>query len=310
MNRLTENKIILITRKTRLDDIILRFNTLEQARFYVEHLGSDFTDYQVEDQVYKCALSDVEKELKQLGRAHVLERSYLANFIFGKNDIIVVLGQDGLVANTLKYLDGQPLIAINPDPKRWDGILLPFHVSDVSKVVRDLFMAKRQFKEITFAQVDLNDGQSICGVNDIFIGAKTHTSARYTIEVDGKKEEQSSSGIIISTGLGSTGWFTSIVSGARSITGQRPKSENYAFDWSADYLCYSGREPFPTKTTGSQMVFGKITSKNRMILASLMASNGVIFSDGIESDFIDFNSGTKAIVTISNKKGRIVTKRF
>lgn len=31
-------------------------------------------------------------------------------------DIVVVIGQDGLVANTLKYLDGQPVIAINPDP--------------------------------------------------------------------------------------------------------------------------------------------------------------------------------------------------
>ena len=36
-----------------------------------------------------------------------------------REDIVVVVGQDGLVANTLKYLQGQPVIAVNPD--RSDG---------------------------------------------------------------------------------------------------------------------------------------------------------------------------------------------
>ena len=53
MDRLTENKIILIVRKTRLDDLIARFNTEEQARFYVEHLGADFSDYKAEHLKYK-----------------------------------------------------------------------------------------------------------------------------------------------------------------------------------------------------------------------------------------------------------------
>lgn len=123
MLRLTENKIILITRKTRLDDIIVKFNTLEQAKFYIEHLGADFKDYQQEDQQYKRVVSIIEDKLKKLGRLQLLERSYVSNFVFGKHDTIVIVGQDGLVANTLKYLDGQPVIAINPDPRRWDGVL-------------------------------------------------------------------------------------------------------------------------------------------------------------------------------------------
>ena len=43
MDRLTENKLVLITRRTRLDDLISRFNTIDQAKFYVEHLGADFS---------------------------------------------------------------------------------------------------------------------------------------------------------------------------------------------------------------------------------------------------------------------------
>ena len=49
MERLTENKIILVTRPTRLDELIGRFNTVQQAQFYIEHLGADFSDYLAED---------------------------------------------------------------------------------------------------------------------------------------------------------------------------------------------------------------------------------------------------------------------
>jgi len=45
MEPITERKIVLILRETRLAELIRRFNTREQAQFYVEHLGADFSDY-------------------------------------------------------------------------------------------------------------------------------------------------------------------------------------------------------------------------------------------------------------------------
>lgn len=311
MTRLSENKIIVVTRKTRLEEVITKFNTLDQAKFYVESLGGDFTDYQIEDQVYKHAISKTEQILKNMGRVQLLERSYVPNFIFGKNDIVVVIGQDGLVANTLKYLDHQPVIGVNPDPSRCDGILLPFQIGDVSVVIQDILRAKWKVKEITFAKLETNDGQLMYGVNDLYVGPKSHTSARYTIEINNKKEQQSSSGIIISTGLGSTGWLSSILAGAKGIInknhGKLKTTEIYkGFDWSADYLCYSVREPFPSKTTSVGLVFGKITKNSQLLVTSMMAQNGVIFSDGIEADFLEFNAGTKATISVADKKGYLV----
>jgi len=66
------------------------------------------------------------------------------------------------------------------------------------------------------------------------------------------------------------------------------------------------REPFPSNTTGSEIVYGKITSRQPLVLESTMAENGVIFSDGIEQDFLEFNSGTKATVTLADRKGNLV----
>src|SRR5512143_1606850 len=109
MKRLTENKIILVTRTTRLEELMARFNTIGQAKFYIEHLGADFSDYEIEHGTYKTAAKEAGTQLAALGRVQVLDRAFLPNFIFGDRETVVVLGQDGLVANTLKYLKGQPV---------------------------------------------------------------------------------------------------------------------------------------------------------------------------------------------------------
>ena len=216
-SRGSENKIILIKRKTRLEELVVRYNTIQQAQFYIERLGADFSDYLSEDFQYRKAVETAVTELSAIGRLQVLERQHVPNFIFGAGDTVVVLGQDGLVANTLKYLQEQPLIGVNPDPLRWDGVLLPFRVKEVRQVVTEVLRAQRQVREVTLAKVELNDGQSLYGVNDLFIGRRTHVSARYQLELNGQLEQQSSSGIIVSTGLGSTGWLKSVLAGAAGI---------------------------------------------------------------------------------------------
>ena len=78
------------------------------------------------------------------------------------------------------------------------------------------------------------------------------------------------------------------------------------FAWDANYLFYTVREPFPSKTTGASLVFGRVTAETPLKLESRMPEHGVIFSDGIESDFLEFNSGTKAVVGIAERKGMLV----
>jgi NAD kinase len=311
MDRLTENKLILITRRTRLDELIARFNTESQAQFYVEHLNSDFSDYKEEDQIYKKAVLDTKNVMQRLGRLQILDRSYLPNFIFGKDDIVIVLGQDGLVANVLKYLDNQPVIGVNPDPHRYEGTLLPFFISDLSTVLPEVFHNNCQIQLITMAKAELNSGETLYGVNDLFIGQKTHKSARYNIQIGEKSEEHSSSGIIVSTGLGSSGWLRSILTGATgissSVTGRPIKIRQTSnFKWNSEFLYFSVREPWPSNFSTAEISFGKIKPNEPLQLISSMPENGVIFSDGIETDFIEFNSGTHATITVGDKKGRLV----
>ena len=93
---------------------------------------------------------------------------------------------------------------------------------------------------MTMAQAELNDGQRLLAVNDLFIGARTHVSARYRLRYQGREEDQSSSGLIVSTGAGSTGWYRSLLTGAAGIAASRlamPEirrlQDSYAIPWEA-----------------------------------------------------------------------------
>lgn len=263
MQRNEDFRFVLVMRKSRLQELIERFNTWSQAKFYLEHNNVEVKDYLNEHNLYQKQLTEAELILKSLGRFQLLERGLLPSYQFSPHDIVVVIGQDGLVANTLKYLNGQPIIAINPDPSRWDGKLLPFEIGQLKETVINTINKKMPFKTVTFAQATTNDGQSLLAVNDLFIGPKSHTSAQYILQWNGAEEVQSSSGIIVSTGLGSTGWFQSILAGAMAITGEASHPLLQGFSWSDRKLQFSVREPFPSRTTGVALTFGG-TVANRL----------------------------------------------
>lgn len=305
-----EHKIILVVRNTRLDDLITRFNTLSQAQFYVEHLGADFSDYLQEHQQYHETRRNVQQQLQMLGMVQVVTRQFLPNFIFAPEHLVVVLGQDGLVANTLKYLDNQLVIGVNPDPKRWEGILLPFQNHEVGRIVKEVLAQRRRFEKVTMAKVQLHDKQELYAVNDLFVGQKTHTSARYQIQLEQQREQHSSSGIIISTGMGASGWFKSVLTGAMGIAQAWTESPLHLpptqFRWDSDFLYFMVREPFISANSAADLIFGKITADQSLMIESQMSENGVIFSDGIENDFLEFNSGMRAYISVADKQGSLV----
>jgi NAD kinase len=305
-------RVVLVTRRTRLDELVMRHNTLAQARFVVEHLGADFGDYLAESEAYARSLRITVQALEAWGRYQIVDRAMLTNFIFDAQDIVVALGQDGLVANTMKYLlQGQPLIGLNPEPTRWDGILLPFQPADLGALLPEVAADARDAKAVTMAQAVLSDGQTLRAVNDLFIGPRTHSSALYEITQGSVSEFQSSSGLIVATGLGSTAWMKSVVTGsmaiAQAMAGSAADTLSYTpLPWNTSALMFAVREPFPSRSTRASLVFGRVDESHPLRLRSRMPEHGVIFSDGIESDFLRFTAGVEAQIGLAPEKGRLV----
>lgn len=305
-----ERKVVLVTRHSRLEELIVRHNTLAQAKFYVEHLGADFGDYLAENEAYARSLRIVVQALQAWGRYQLLDRQMLPNFVFSPTDIVVALGQDGLVANTMKYLEGQPLIGLNPEPSRWDGILLPFRPEDLGAVLVDVAADRRATKAVTMAEARLSDGQSLRAVNDLFIGPRSHTSALYELSHQGKTEYQSSSGLIVSTGLGSTAWLKSVVTGSLAIASSLGVGGGLAeykpMAWDSPELAFAVREPFPSRASSTSLVYGHVQAGQPLRIRSRMPESGIIFSDGIEADFLRFTAGMEATVSVAALQGQLV----
>lgn len=307
--------IVVITRKTALEELVQRFNTREQARFYLEHAGVSFAEYQQAHDTYLTALRQLKEALPKGARVHFIERAFLPNYTFGEMDLVVTLGQDGLVVNTAKYLKEQPLLAINPDPKHIDGVLLPFHLDNAHEALTGALADHLPIRHVVMARAQLNDQQCLYAVNDLFIGQRTHVSARYELRHGKLREMQSSSGIIVATGAGSTGWLRSVLAGAAGVVesfGQQKDAkrlrDSYRFDWEAEELRVAVREPFVSQTSSAKYSYGRLTGRQTLEIVSHMPQNGVIFGDGMETDYLEFNSGAIARIGIADKRLHLVVR--
>ncbi|HEX7240662.1 MAG TPA: hypothetical protein VF263_10370 [Longimicrobiaceae bacterium] len=305
------DKIVVVTRRTRLEELVERFNTRGQAKFYVEHSGGDFAAYADEHDAYRRALDRLQRDLDFGLQRQVVERSLVPTYAFGPRDLVVTLGQDGLVANTAKYVGEQPIVPVNPDPERFDGVLLPWLAEEARGAVEAALASRAAVRRVTLAEAVLDDGQRLLAFNDLFIGARSHVSARYRIRAGGAVEAQSSSGVLVSTGAGSTGWMSSVFNMARGIAdfggGRAP--EPVRLGWEDPRLFFAVREPFVSRHSAAGVVAGWVPPGGEVVLESLMPSGGVIFSDGVESDFVGFSSGAVARVRVAPHRAHLVVRR-
>ena len=305
---MTYDKLILVTRKTRLQQLVARFNTRGQAKFYLEHAGGDFTDYQREDDAYVRALEVLHRAFDGGLKLQAIDRELVPTFLFAPGDVVVAVGQDGLVANIAKYAGAQPVVAVNPDPGRFDGILLPFGPHQAGAAIGRVVAGTARIRSITLAEARLADGQRLLGFNDLFVGARSHVSARYTLRAAARAETQSSSGVLISTGAGSTGWLSSMfnmATGLAAFTGGAAGAP-MQLGWEDPRLVFVVREPFASKHSACSLVAGVVAPGEALELASLMPSGGVIFSDGVEADALAFNAGATVRIGAAAQRTRLV----
>jgi hypothetical protein len=270
---------------------------------------NDFKMYEAEHKQFYQSFEKAKTELSGILKIKVLEQEFLPSYIFTAKDLVIVIGQDGLVANTAKYINGLPMIAVNPDASRYDGVLLPFTPDNFIAKVHEVLSGNYASEKITMAEVVLNDDQRLLAFNDFYIGVSSHSSARYNIDFKGLNEDQSSSGILVSTGAGSTGWLSSVFNMANGLiaafSGNLPIEFQPVSKEFSD-LFFVVREPFISKHSQANIVAGVIKQGELLTIESHMPQNGIIFSDGIQSDFLKFNSGTIAEIGIAKEKATLV----
>jgi len=286
-------RVVVVRRKTDYELLLERHGTHEQARFFLESRDQDVDQVrQRHDRVGELFVR-VTGSIPSAWRRAQVDRADLHRFLFEPEDVVVAFGQDGLVANLAKYLDGQPVIGINPEPERNDGVLVPCRADQARALLEVSAAGAATIERRTMVSAELDDGQRLLALNEIFVGHRSHQSARYQIRWGAEDERQSSSGIVVTTGTGATGW-------ARSIHRQRmtkvalPSPEERR-------LAFFVREAFPSVATGTRLTDGELDDGGRLEIVSRMNGGGVVFGDGIEDDRLTFGWGRRLSVGLARQ---------
>jgi len=290
-------RVVLVSRQTEYAGLLAAHGTRGQAAFFLSGRGQSIDAVEARDQQQEATILAAKHAVPQdWSLAHV-SRDDLSRFLFFPNDIIVAIGQDGLVANVAKYLGPQPVIGVSPDPETSEGVLTRHRVKNLGRLLRATAHRDAGLQSRAMVQAEIGKGQGLTALNELFIGHRSHQSARYVVRVGEAEEFQSSSGMIVATGTGLTGWAKSIMSATHKRFEIAPEEPRAA---------YFAREPWPSRTTGCEISSGEIAGQNALFVSSRINDGGVIFADGIEQDFLPFDWGVRARVTVSDRRLNLV----
>jgi hypothetical protein len=287
-------RCVLVERPTEFRDLLARHGTREQARFFLAQRGLEIAEVEERHLRYEETRARVLGAVPPAWRSATVAREDLDRFLFAEDDVVVVLGQDGLVANVSKYLGGQPVIGLNPEPERFPGVLVTHRPDALADLCADLTAGRAAIEPRTMVRAALDDGQELRALNEVFLGHRTHQSARYALTVGSSSEHQSSSGLIVATGTGATGWAKSINQGRLALPAP-----------GAPELAWFVREAWESPTTGASLTAGLLAATQTLTVTSEI--EGVVFGDGIEADHLALDWGQR--VTIGAAQQRLALVR-
>lgn len=298
MHKSKQPRAVVVTRATQYQELLAAHATREQARFFLETRGQSIDSVETQHREFETARHTVLNAIPVSWRRARVSRSDLDRFLFEPDDLVIILGQDGLVANAAKYLDGQPVLGLNPDPSRYEGVLVPLPPEAAGDMLDAVVAGRAEFESRTMVEAKLEDGRRLKALNEIFIGHRSHQSARYRLRCADREERHSSSGVIVSTGTGATGWTRSIHR-ERACRIELPRPTDAR-------LTFFVREAWPSVATGVELTEGLLEADEELEVVSRMNDGGVIFGDGIEEDRIPFIWGRRATLRLSETRLRLV----
>ncbi|MFI8257905.1 hypothetical protein [Streptomyces filamentosus] len=296
-------RAVLVHRRTEYEELLARHGTHGQAAFFLAARGRSADEVRERHERAHRALAAVAGSVPLTWRQTRVERADLDRFLFGPEDVVVVVGQDGLVANTAKYLTGQPVVGIDADPGRNPGVLVRHRPADARRLLPHAAGAGAPADELTMVAATTDDGQRLLALNEVYVGPPGHQTARYVLGTEdpagaaGPSETQASSGVLAGTGTGATGWLRSLWQQSSSTLGLPAPTE--------PRLAWFVREAWPSPATGTRRVEGLLGPREGLRL-TVESDRLVAFGDGVESDALELTWGQSVRLTVADTRLRLV----
>ncbi|MDQ8705013.1 hypothetical protein RCO28_21320 [Streptomyces sp. LHD-70] len=346
-------RAVLVHRTTEYEELLARHGTHGQAAYFLGSRGRDIAEVAERHHRTLRALAEVAAAVPASWRQARVERADLDRFLFGPEDVVVVVGQDGLVANAAKYLDGQPVVGIDTDPGRNPGVLVRHRAADARKLLPAAASGRSAREALTMVAAVADDTQRLLALNEIYLGPPGHQTARYRLgrvrkvppaprrlartlaapgegpstsstracarhaesthqtpqgppsgrttglyghdlapDAEGEPAEpQASSGVLVGTGTGATGWLRSLwLQRGGGLALPTPTERQ---------LAWFVREAWPSPATGTARVEGLLGSGEALRL-TVESERLVAFGDGMEGDALDLTWGQTVRIGVAD----------
>jgi len=291
-------RALIVHRATELEELLIHHGTRGAVEFFLRTRGRTLADVQARHDTIKETIREVGSAFPSDWRRGRVERADLSRFVFEPDDLIFVVGQDGLVANVAKYLAGQPVFGVNPEPEINPGVLVPLRPQMVSESIQAFSRNVLSVDSRTMVELATDDGQELLALNEIYVGDRGHQSSRYRlIAPDGREERHSSSGVIVSSGTGATGWCRSIHLERRSRIDLPAPGD--------PQLAWFVREAWPSPASGTALTEGVLAELQELRIMS-QGENLVAFGDGLESDRVSIAWGQSVDVRVATRRLNLV----
>ncbi|MFD8302054.1 hypothetical protein ACFV29_06810 [Streptomyces sp. NPDC059690] len=293
-------RAVLVHRTTEYEELLAHHGTHGQAAFFLSSRGRDIQEVAERHRRTRRALTEVTSAIPPGWRQSWVERADLDRFLFAPEDVVVVVGQDGLVANVAKYLAGQPVVGIDTDPGRNPGVLVRHRTGDAARLLPAALASGTGVDELTMVEAVADDTQRLVALNEIYLGAAGHQTARYRLGLEddgGVVEAQASSGVLVGTGTGATGWIRSVWQ-ERGAALPLPRPTEGRLLWFV-------REAWPSPATGTSLVAGELAASG-CLRVTVESERLVVFGDGMESDALELTWGQSVRVGVAGTSLRLV----
>ena len=109
-------RAVIVRRPTEYDELMDRYSTRGQVEFVLRSRGRSLEEVERAHECHLAALARVRAGIPDGWASADVERDSLSRFLFASEDVIVVVGPDGLVANVAKYVDEQVVVGVNSVP--------------------------------------------------------------------------------------------------------------------------------------------------------------------------------------------------
>ena len=186
---------------------------------------------------------------------NTLSRKYLKKINF-----IIAIGGDGTILSASHFTKNIPILAVNSSPDTSEGALATITINKLDSKILKILKNKYKAEKLERIQVSINNKPiKLLALNEVFIAnEKAYLVSKYKIRFKKLEEIQKSSGLIFSTGTGSTAWFKS----ARGIP----------FSPQSKFIKMIAREPYQGKLSKTKIKFLTIKENQTITIIPLVPS--------------------------------------